>query len=75
MRTPVPTRITIELHPGDDGRPWTASTAVDDVHAPMTVSVAAHVADGDPAPWAPEPYEAAPCTCGDGICDRDHGND
>lgn len=74
MRTPVPTRITIELHPGDDGRPWTASTEVGG-HPAVPLSIDARPADGDAAPWAPQPYEAAPCTCGDGICDRDHDND
>jgi hypothetical protein len=74
MRTPVPTRITIELHPGDDGRPWTASTEVDGGRAAAPVAIAVRSAESD-VPWTPQAYEAAPCTCGDGVCDRDHEND
>ncbi|HLX36136.1 MAG TPA: hypothetical protein VKR30_12945 [Candidatus Limnocylindrales bacterium] len=25
--------------------------------------------------WTPAPYEPGPCTCEDGLCDRDHENE
>lgn len=68
----VPTRITIELEPADERRGgWRARTRVngDRVATPV---IAAEVPD---VAWTPAPYEPGPCTCEDGLCDRDHENE
>ena len=75
MSTNVPTRITIELERADERRGgWRARTRVGGRGA-LTRSPehAAVVASEQPdVAWAPAPYEPGPCTCEDGICDRDH---
>ena len=73
MTVQLPTRITIELHPGEAGGIWTASTStLDAVAAPM----AAHVAEPRQEAPHPQAYESAPCTClDDGGCHADHGNE
>ena len=70
----MPTRITIELEPADERRGgWRARTRVDGHRsaAPAAI-VAGEAAD---VAWTPTPYEPGPCTCEDGLCDRDHENE
>ena len=74
MTAQLPTRITIELQPGEAGSGWTARTAVvDTIAAPMETQTTA------PRETVPMPaaYEPAPCTCldDDGGCGVDHAND
>jgi hypothetical protein len=72
MTAQLPTRITIELHPGEGARGWTARTAVDERDATPTPPRAA-----EPREVAPFPalYEPAACTCLEaGGCDVDHAN-
>jgi hypothetical protein len=73
MTAQLPTRITIELHPGEGDAGWTARTAVGEG---ATSWVAPHAAEPREAVPAPALYESAPCTClEDGGCDADHAND
>lgn len=73
MTAQLPTRITIELHPGDGGAGWTARTAVDDATASVLRPHAAEPREEQPGPAA---YEPAPCTCLEAVgCDADHAND
>ena len=79
MNTPTPTRITIELHPGTDGSGWTAETRVHEAD-PAQNGPQLFPSDAEPgrpaaATWAPPSYEEAACTCHEGLCDRDHGNE
>src|SRR5215213_2731572 len=75
MQSPSPTRITIELErkPRDRGG-WTARARVrggrDGSYSPVTV-VANNFDDTDTG-MAPALYEPGPCTCDEGLCDRDH---
>jgi len=72
MTGQLPTRITIELHPGDGAGGWTAQTAVID-GGPAT---APHAAEPREEVIVPAAYAPAPCTClEDGGCDADHAND
>ena len=73
MTAQLPTRITIELQPGESGAGWTARTAVvDTIAAPMET----HATEPREAVPTPAAYEPAPCTClEDGGCDADHAND
>jgi hypothetical protein len=73
MTAQLPTRITIELHPGDGSGGWTAHTAVSDDRPAVVAHHAAEPREEVPVPAA---YESAPCTClEDGGCDADHAND
>ncbi|TME09471.1 MAG: hypothetical protein E6I65_11435 [Chloroflexi bacterium] len=73
MTGQLPTRITIELHPGDGAGGWTARTAVVDSGLATPAPHAAEPREEAPVPAA---YEPAPCTClEDGGCDADHAND
>ena len=73
MTTQLPTRITIELHPGEGDAGWTARTAVDETAPSLVPPHAAEPREELPVPAA---YESAPCTClDDGGCSADHAND
>jgi hypothetical protein len=73
MTAQLPTRITIELHPGEGDAGWTAHTAVDE-QAPSVVPP--HAAEPREELPVPAAYEPAPCTClEDGGCAADHAND
>jgi hypothetical protein len=73
MTGQLPTRITIELQPGEGAAGWTARTAVVDG---VPAAVASHAAEPREDVPAPAVYEPAPCTClEDGGCDADHAND
>ena len=78
MTAQLPTRITIELHPGEGAGGWTARTAVDE-GGPATVAphaVAPHAAEPREELPVPAAYESAPCTClDDGGCAADHANE
>jgi hypothetical protein len=88
MTAQLPTRITIELHPGEGDGGWTARTAVDDAASsvmPQSVMPQSVMPQSVTPPHAGEPredlpvpaaYESAPCTCLEaGGCDADHAND
>ena len=77
MTAQLPTRITIELHPGEGAAGWTARTAVDEVGPTGMASVMPpHAAEPREELPTPAAYESAPCTCLDaGGCDADHAND
>jgi len=76
MTTAVPTRITIELHPGRKDEPWTATTRVaEPAPEPASTPSAAHAALPRETAAAPTAYEAGPCTCEDGWCECDHANE
>lgn len=80
MYPPVPTRITIELHPAaHDGGAWTAATQVTAVGSNDAQLVAPVIAPvvGEPreAVELPAAYEPADCTCADGLCNEDHANE
>jgi hypothetical protein len=73
MTGQLPTRITIELHPGNGAGGWTAHTAVADA---TSTFVPPHPAEPREDVSAPAAYEPAPCTClDDGGCGADHAND
>ena len=73
MTAQLPTRITIELHPGDGAGGWTARTAVDEGASAHQAPHAAEPREELPIPAA---YEPAACTClDDGGCGADHAND
>ena len=73
MTAQLPTRITIELHPGEGASGWTAHTAVIDGGP---AAVRPHVAEPREEVPVPAAYEPAPCTClEDGGCEADHAND
>ena len=73
MTAQLPTRIAIELHPGEGDRGWTARTAVDDAAPSLVPPHAAEPREELPAPAA---YAPAQCTClEDGGCEADHAND
>jgi hypothetical protein len=75
MTAQVPTRITIELHPGEGAGSWTAHTAVVDGAGAPAVP-APHAAEPREELPVPAAYEPAPCTClEDGGCEADHAND
>ena len=77
MTAQLPTRITIELQPGEGAGGWTATRAVDE-GGPATASnaVAPHPAEPREQLPVPAAYEPAPCTClDDGGCGADHAND
>ena len=77
MTMQLPTRITIELHPGEGAAGWTARTAVDD-GGPAAVPARSMTHAAEPREDLPVPaaYEPAPCTClDDGGCAADHAND
>ena len=77
MTAQLPTRITIELHPGEGERGWTARTAVDEGAPSGAPSVMPpHAAEPREELPTPAAYESAPCTClDDGGCRADHAND
>jgi hypothetical protein len=76
MQTPTPTRITIELHPGEGAAGWSARTHVEGGAAlAMPISAAPSLLEGPDVAWTPPAYEAGECTCENGICDCDHDND
>ena len=76
MTAQLPTRITIELHPGEGDTGWTARTAVNDVVGSASGVVPPHAAEPREDLPVPAAYECAPCTClDDGGCDADHAND
>jgi len=73
MTAQLPTRITIELHPGEGDAGWTAHTAVGEAAPSVVPPHAAEPREELPVPAA---YEPAPCTClDDGGCAADHAND
>jgi hypothetical protein len=73
MIAQLPTRITIELHPGEGAAGWTARTAVDEG---VPVNVPHHAAEPREDLPVPAAYEPAPCTClDDGGCGADHANE
>ena len=73
MTAQLPTRITIELHPGEGAGGWTARTAIDEAASAVLAPHAAEPREDLPVPAA---YESAPCTClDDGGCAADHAND
>ena len=73
MTAQLPTRITIELHPGEGAGGWTARTAVDEGRSAVMASHAAEPREDLPVPAA---YASAPCTClDDGGCAADHANE
>ena len=73
MTGQLPTRITIELQPGEGAGGWTARTAVVDG---VPAAVASHAAEPREEVPVPAVYEPAPCTCLEaGGCDADHAND
>ena len=73
MTAQLPTRITIELHPGEGTGGWTARTAVDEGASALVPPHAAEPREDVPAPTA---YASAPCTClDDGGCGADHANE
>ena len=65
MTAQLPTRITIELHPGEGDGGWTARTAVDDAAPSVTPQSVTPPHAGEPREDLPVPaaYESAPCTC------------
>jgi hypothetical protein len=76
MTAQLPTRITIELHPGQGDGGWTARTAVGDALAATPGFSAARAAEPREEVPVPAAYEPAPCTClDDGGCGADHAND
>jgi len=77
MTAQLPTRITIELHPGEGESGWTAHTAVDDLGPSAAAGVVPpHAAEPREDLPVPAAYEPAPCTClEDGGCGADHAND
>ena len=73
MTAQLPTRITIELHPGEGAGGWTARTAVDNGASAVLAPRPYEPREELPGPAA---YEPAPCTClDDGGCAADHAND
>jgi hypothetical protein len=78
MTAQLPTRITIELHPGEGDAGWTARTAVDEA-GPMVLPsmLQAHATEPREGLPVPAAYEPAPCTCldDDAGCGADHAND
>ena len=73
MTAQLPTRITIELQPGESGIGWTATSAVVDT---TTAHMATHAPEPREVAPVPPAYESAPCTClDDGGCGADHAND
>jgi hypothetical protein len=79
MTTSIPTRITIELEPADERRGgWRARTRIDG-RAPrrsdQAPAISVFTTEAPDVPWTPAPYAPGPCTCEDGLCDRDHEND
>jgi hypothetical protein len=81
MTAQLPTRITIELHPGEGDTGWTAHTAVDDAAGSTPTATASsvmppHAAEPREDLPVPAAYEPAPCTClDDAGCRADHAND
>ena len=76
MTAQLPTRITIELHPGE-GAQWTARTAVDDVEPRIGPTVLqTHAPEPRESLLLPAAYQPGACTCLEaGGCDVDHAND
>jgi hypothetical protein len=73
MTAQLPTRITIELHPGEGAGGWIARTAVNEGGLAVVAPLAAEPREDLPIPAA---YEPATCTClDDGGCAADHAND
>jgi hypothetical protein len=76
MQTPMPTRITIELEPQTRRGTWRTRTLVEDRARPGVQAAPAsppRIYSTEPeVTWTPEPYEPHPCTCEEGLCDRDH---
>jgi hypothetical protein len=80
MTIQTPTRITIEIHPpepvSDSGSPADTGPLVQVMSEPMASThqrfVVAEPRDALPTPTS---YEAADCTCLDGDCRADHGNE
>jgi hypothetical protein len=73
MTGQLPTRITIDLLPGEGAGGWTARTAVLDGGSAVLAPQAVEPREEVPVPAA---YEPAACTClDDGGCDVDHAND
>ena len=76
MTAQLPTRITIELHPGDGPAGWTARTAVGDAVGSSSGVVSPRAAEPRENLPVPAAYEPAPCTClDDAGCGADHAND
>ncbi len=75
MTPPVPTRITIELHPADGAGTWTARASGEQAASGEPGIVVAVTAEPRHAAVSPEPYEAEECTCHEGLCGRDHDDD
>ena len=81
MTAQLPTRITIELHPGEGDAGWTAHTALDDGQPAVAATgvsamTSAHVAEPREELPGPAAYEPAPCTClDDDGCAADHANE
>ena len=76
MTAQLPTRITIELHPGEGVSGWTARTAVEDTGSGAANAMPPRAAPPREELPVPAAYEPAPCTClEDGGCDADHAND
>jgi hypothetical protein len=78
MTAQLPTRITIELRPGESttSTGWTTNTAVDDRSSGSAGLVPPHAAEPREELPVPAAYEPAPCTCLEaGGCDADHAND
>jgi len=77
MQTTMPTRITIELQPESRRRgTWRTRTRVDGRPARgerAALAAPPRIYSTEPeVTWTPEPYEPGPCTCEEGLCDRDH---
>jgi hypothetical protein len=77
MTTTIPTRITIELERADERRGgWRARTRLGGrARSRSAAPMAVIAAERPEVAWTPAPYEPGPCTCEDGICDRDHENE
>ena len=68
MQTRMPTTTTIELEREDRPRGrWRTRTRIEE-----RATVPPIYASEPEVTWTPEPYEPGPCTCDEGLCDRDH---
>jgi len=74
MQTATPTTITIELQRKPQQRTgWTARTRVTGGTVPTEpITVVASVPHDADVTVTPAAYEPGPCTCAEGLCDRDH---
>jgi hypothetical protein len=81
MTIQTPTRITIEIHPpepaGDARSAASEAGPLIQVMAEPMAAAGQRVVVGEPREAIPAPmrYEPADCTCLDGDCRADHGNE